>query len=66
MESSVGGSGVVIDAEKNLVLTNAHVVQGITALKAVTNDGAETPRGCSAPPRATTSPSSSCPAPPTG
>ncbi len=57
---------MVIDAEKNLVLTNAHVVQGITALKAVTNDGAETPRGCSAPPRATTSPSSSCPAPPTG
>lgn len=36
-------SGVVIDAERKLVLTSAHVVQGLTALKAVTQDGGETP-----------------------
>jgi len=42
-DGTASGSGVVIDAERNLVLTNAHVVQGLTALKAVTSDGSETP-----------------------
>ena len=42
-DGTSSGSGVVIDAKRNLVLTNAHVVQGLSALKAVTNDGSETP-----------------------
>jgi len=30
----VGGSGVVIDAKRGLVLTNEHVIAGVSALKA--------------------------------
>ncbi|MGI9023646.1 MAG: S1C family serine protease [Acidimicrobiales bacterium] len=39
----VGGSGVIIDAQKGLVLTNAHVVAGTAALKVKVNDAEETP-----------------------
>jgi serine protease Do len=38
---SGGGSGIVVDAEKGLVLTNAHVVAGQTSVKAKLGDGAE-------------------------
>lgn len=41
-EQSVGGSGVVIDAKRGLVLTNEHVVAGISALKAKVGDNAAT------------------------
>jgi S1-C subfamily serine protease len=42
-DSSVSGSGVVIDAEKGYVLTNAHVVSGVEALKAQVGDTTTTP-----------------------
>lgn len=38
---SGGGSGIVVDAEKGLVLTNAHVVSGQTSIKAKVADGTE-------------------------
>lgn len=38
---SGGGSGIVVDAEKGLVLTNAHVVAGQTSIKAKVADGTE-------------------------
>jgi S1-C subfamily serine protease len=40
-----GGSGVVIDAQRSLVLTNAHVAVGLTGMKAVVgdNEATETP-----------------------
>jgi S1-C subfamily serine protease len=41
-ENTVGGSGVVIDAKKGLVLTNEHVVAGVSALKAKVGDNAAT------------------------
>jgi S1-C subfamily serine protease len=41
-EQTVGGSGVVIDAKRGLVLTNEHVVAGISALKAKVGDNAAT------------------------
>jgi S1-C subfamily serine protease len=37
-DGTVAGTGVVIDAKRALVLTNAHVVQGTTGLKAQVND----------------------------
>jgi S1-C subfamily serine protease len=37
-ESIASGSGAVIDAEQGLILTNAHVVAGVEALKAQTGD----------------------------
>jgi serine protease Do len=42
-DSMVSGSGVVIDAEKAYVLTNAHVVSGVEALKAQVGDLTTTP-----------------------
>lgn len=33
-QNTVGGTGVIIDAKQDLVLTNAHVVSGVAALKA--------------------------------
>lgn len=36
-----GGTGIVIDADKGLVLTNAHVVSGQTSVKAKPTGGAE-------------------------
>jgi S1-C subfamily serine protease len=41
-QDTVGGSGVVIDAKKGLVLTNGHVVAGVSALKAKVGDNAST------------------------
>ena len=41
-EETVGGSGVVIDAKRGLVLTNEHVVAGVSALKAKVGDNAAT------------------------
>jgi S1-C subfamily serine protease len=41
-ENTVGGSGVVIDAKKGLVLTNEHVVAGVSALKVKVGDNAAT------------------------
>ena len=38
---SGGGSGIVVDAEKGLVLTNAHVVAGQTSIKAKVGTGPE-------------------------
>lgn len=38
---SGGGSGIVVDAKKGLVLTNAHVVAGQTSIKAKVADGTE-------------------------
>ncbi|MBE2319394.1 trypsin-like peptidase domain-containing protein [Solirubrobacter sp. CPCC 204708] len=38
---SGGGSGIVVDAEKGLVLTNAHVVAGQTSIKAKVGGGTE-------------------------
>jgi serine protease Do len=37
------GSGVIIDAAKGFVLTNAHVVEGASSLKIRLNDGSEVP-----------------------
>jgi len=42
-DSVVGGTGVVIDAQRGLVLTNAHVVSGVAALKARVLDKTEVP-----------------------
>jgi len=39
----VGGTGVIFDAVKGLVLTNAHVVAGTSALKVRINDQSEMP-----------------------
>ena len=41
-EQTVGGIGVVIDAKRGLVLTNEHVIAGISALKAKVGDNAAT------------------------
>src|SRR5205085_9148340 len=41
-DQTVGGSGVVIDAKKGLVLTNEHVVAGVSALKVKVGDNAAT------------------------
>jgi serine protease Do len=35
------GSGVIVDASRSLVLTNAHVISGVVALKVVLNDGTD-------------------------
>jgi S1-C subfamily serine protease len=37
-QGKVGGTGAIVDAAKGLVLTNAHVVSGVTALSARVND----------------------------
>jgi S1-C subfamily serine protease len=42
-EDDVGGTGVIIDSAKGLILTNAHVVAGTAALKARVGDQAEVP-----------------------
>jgi S1-C subfamily serine protease len=42
-EETVAGTGIVVDAEKGLVLTNAHVVSGVSALKARVLDQADIP-----------------------
>jgi len=42
-KADVGGTGVIIDAAKGLILTNAHVVSGTAALKARVGDQAEVP-----------------------
>ncbi len=36
-----GGSGIVVDAKRGYVLTNAHVVAGATSVKALTEGGTE-------------------------
>ena len=41
-EQTQGGSGVVIDAKRGLVLTNAHVIAGVSALRAKVGDNAAT------------------------
>jgi S1-C subfamily serine protease len=41
--STTSGSGVVIDAAKGFILTNAHVVNGVAALKVRGTDIPETP-----------------------
>src|SRR3954466_9821048 len=41
-EQRVGGSGVVVDAKRGLVLTNEHVIAGVSALKAKVGDNAAT------------------------
>jgi S1-C subfamily serine protease len=41
-QDTVGGSGVVIDAKRGLVLTNEHVIAGVSALKAKVGDNAAT------------------------
>ncbi len=41
-DGSAGGTGVVIDAERGLVLTNSHVVVGLSALRARVGDDAST------------------------
>lgn len=41
-EETVGGSGVVVDAKRGLVLTNDHVIAGVSALKAKVGDNAAT------------------------
>jgi S1-C subfamily serine protease len=41
-DSTSSGTGVVIDAERGLVLTNAHVIAGASALRAKAGDRAET------------------------
>lgn len=38
--STVGGSGVVVDAARGLVLTNAHVITGVSSLQAKVGDDA--------------------------
>ncbi|MFN8161957.1 MAG: S1C family serine protease [Solirubrobacterales bacterium] len=40
---TVGGSGVVIDAKKGLVLTNEHVIAGVTGLTATVLDKTDVP-----------------------
>ncbi len=42
-EDDVGGTGVIFDAAKGLILTNAHVVSGTAALKARVGDQPEVP-----------------------
>jgi S1-C subfamily serine protease len=42
-DAVVGGTGLVYDGTKGLILTNAHVVQGVAALRARTSDGTEIP-----------------------
>ena len=42
-EADVGGTGVIYDAAKGLIITNAHVVSGTAALKARVGDQAEVP-----------------------
>jgi S1-C subfamily serine protease len=42
-QADVFGSGVIFDAAKGFVLTNAHVVNGAGALKLTANDQPETP-----------------------
>jgi S1-C subfamily serine protease len=42
-EEDVGGTGVIFDAAKGLVLTNSHVVSGTAALRARVNDQTEVP-----------------------
>ena len=42
-DDDVGGTGVIFDAAKGLVLTNAHVVAGTAALKVRVNDQTEIP-----------------------
>ncbi len=42
-EADVGGTGVIYDAARGLILTNAHVVNGTAALKARVGDQAEVP-----------------------
>jgi S1-C subfamily serine protease len=42
-ESLVGGTGWVYDGPKGLLITNAHVVQGLAALKGRMSDGTEIP-----------------------
>ncbi len=42
-KADVGGTGVIIDAAKGLILTNAHVVAGTAALKARVGDEPEVP-----------------------
>ena len=41
--STLGGSGVIVDNSKGLILTNAHVVVGLSTLKIMFDDGAESP-----------------------
>lgn len=41
--STQGGTGVIIDAKRGLAITNAHVVQGTSALKATVLDKTEVP-----------------------
>jgi S1-C subfamily serine protease len=41
VKDPVGATAVVIDAREGLVLTNAHVVQGQTSIKAMLSDGTE-------------------------
>src|SRR2546423_6634898 len=41
-DQTVGGSGVVIDSKRGLVLTNEHVIAGVSALKAKVGDNAAT------------------------
>ncbi len=41
-DSTVGGTGVVIDAKKGLILTAEHVVAGVSALKVKVGDNAAT------------------------
>ncbi len=42
-DNTVGGTGEVVDASKGLVLTNAHVVTGLSSLKVRFNDGTSSP-----------------------
>ena len=42
-EDDVGGTGVIFDAAKGLILTNAHVIAGTAALKARVGDQPEVP-----------------------
>jgi len=42
-DDSVGGTGSIIDAQKGLILTNAHVIAGVSALKAKVKDQQEVP-----------------------
>ncbi len=41
-DGTAGGTGIVIDAERGLVLTNSHVVVGLSALRARVGDDAST------------------------
>ena len=42
-ENPSGGTGVIYDAKRGLVVTNAHVVTGLTSLKAKVNDQTTVP-----------------------